>query len=934
MIRTLLWKEYREQRTIALALLVFAMGLPTLVQLFVEPADAHDTPFSNMAIAIIWLAGLVVGGQAFAGEREGGTQPWLDALPAWRRMIGRTKIAFSLIVLASIAAALFVLGRSTNWARPVHGVEFLGLLTVLGLNGLGCGLLGSTLGRTSLTAIGWGIAAQGVMSLIWLVIGLAAGPTNSEQDTRALTIGGLLSMPLPFAIALYRFQVPDRARRCRSTKSAASRTSWRSMLWLAWRQNRVTVGIIVATGLATAIYVYVSRNLLVWPAFGLAFGIVAGLESFGPDRAGDSQRLFGDRRWPIGRVWWTKFALGFSFALIPVLLQLAFLAFRKFADWQDLAPSHMKADLAQHVWPFVRMDYLLLGPLYGFAVGQFLGMISRKSAVAFVLSALIGSFFVAAWWPSLYFGGLHLWQWAIPPVLLIAATRCLAWTWATGRLSEPKSILEAVGIFALATGAMIGGIAYRTIEVPDRAPPFDVAAFEASLPTPEQNQAILKLTQLLRQFRAEVQDPTFKIRRTGESDPQWNWLIRAQKCVVAQSWPTEDGELSRKLDEFAKLPFIGNLRTAVALPFGMAEFSGGKIGATDYQQLGAATYLASAVAARSLQLATRGEAAAAFDLLFVVLEFGRHLQSRAENEVFVSGIVIEQTALRLFPIVARSSGGDNRLLRDVTAQMDKMDQSSPPVADTIKISYLIALQTIRNGGVAPNSASSETWTPRRLAAMAPWEITRSVHVINATIAGFLRTEALSYPEAIDRIGDGPKSLYIMEHWLSAWTPVKPRSIAEFQDLRDWVLSSFGQQAGFPTSQVLIQSQVTRTLRRAVILQIALVAYRAENHEPAAKLGDLVPSYLSGLPQDPYSEQPFSYRVSAGEQIAMYPAKSPDAGIGTTLVPAGVGILWSVGGDIRDDGGFVNHASPWGAIQFHPGRDLIFLVPEVRQNKGP
>ncbi|HEY8504448.1 MAG TPA: hypothetical protein VIL46_07675, partial [Gemmataceae bacterium] len=168
-----------------------------------------------------------------------------------------------------------------------------------------------------------------------------------------------------------------------------------------------------------------------------------------------------------------------------------------------------------------------------------------------------------------------------------------------------------------------------------------------------------------------------------------------------------------------------------------------------------------------------------------------------------------------------------------------------------------------------------------------------------------------------------------------------------------------------------------TLRRAALLEVALRLYQAETGKPAESLEQLVPKYLPEIPTDPYSGHPFRYRLSQGETIesdrevepipveggmgmmapggegAAAPGEAeplppgvvpgPGAGMGGMMagpgmmgmagtpgptrelikVPAGQGILWSVGPDRRDDGGhrmLKFHVPEWN------GEDWIFLVP--------
>ncbi len=124
-------------------------------------------------------------------------------------------------------------------------------------------------------------------------------------------------------------------------------------------------------------------------------------------------------------------------------------------------------------------------------------------------------------------------------------------------------------------------------------------------------------------------------------------------------------------------------------------------------------------------------------------------------------------------------------------------------------------------------------------------------------------------------------------------------------------------------------------------------YQAKNRgKPPATLDDLVPRYLPALPIDPFDGKPFRYRVSRGDKLAwgkeeppipppgpqgpmpagplppVMPAAPPLPPL-VQIVPAGQAILWSVGEDLRDDGGKRGENNGFGPST---GTDLIYLVP--------
>jgi hypothetical protein len=117
-----------------------------------------------------------------------------------------------------------------------------------------------------------------------------------------------------------------------------------------------------------------------------------------------------------------------------------------------------------------------------------------------------------------------------------------------------------------------------------------------------------------------------------------------------------------------------------------------------------------------------------------------------------------------------------------------------------------------------------------------------------------------------------------------------------------------------------------TRRRAALLSVALRLYQAENGRAAPSLDALKPAYLPALPADPYDAagRPFRYRVSGGEVVCMrwLDTHTGQWRTGRRRLPAGHGILWSVGPDGRDDGG---HCDEPGAAQSDPGCDRIYVV---------
>ncbi len=99
-------------------------------------------------------------------------------------------------------------------------------------------------------------------------------------------------------------------------------------------------------------------------------------------------------------------------------------------------------------------------------------------------------------------------------------------------------------------------------------------------------------------------------------------------------------------------------------------------------------------------------------------------------------------------------------------------------------------------------------------------------------------------------------------------------------------------------------------------EVAVALFQLRNGAPPRTLAELVPKYFpEGLPVDPYSGQPFHYRVSAGEDI-----------VNIGAVRVGQAVLWGVGPDGVDDGGKKDGVRLGDGAKEPAGFDLITVIP--------
>src|SRR5439155_6427987 len=64
------------------------------------------------------------------------------------------------------------------------------------------------------------------------------------------------------------------------------------------------------------------QPVLIWPALALTAGVLAGVTAFVDEQSNGSARFWGERRLPLGRVWFVKIAIHAGFAAFLVVLLL------------------------------------------------------------------------------------------------------------------------------------------------------------------------------------------------------------------------------------------------------------------------------------------------------------------------------------------------------------------------------------------------------------------------------------------------------------------------------------------------------------------------------------------------------------------------------------------------------------------------------------
>jgi len=966
MILTFAWKEIREHRaiwiTMAILTVVLGIGLGRLIS-----ANDPRAAIGSAAVTILGLAavyGVVCGAMMLAGEQETGTLVFLDVFLGSRAKLWLIKFflgaVFVLTQALTVAAGLVYLEQAIpDWGLSILGISsrqliagpnaaasrhflWFFILPAITLEAYAWGLLGSALSRRVLS--GAAIAALAAAP-VWLISVFTPPPVFlGVRIVVALLVLGvsliqfILSLgqtPLGASMPLERS--PNRRREFLDRFDRLARDDWEraadyepipaailvaedaphveagrpvgvappplpplrrrqthedagspfaALLWLsfqqAWAFVLILLGVCVVVGMSLPF-----NGQVVWPFATLLIGVACGTATFGPEQRDLSYQFLSAQHFPLQSIWRFKVAFWFGAALLAVgFLVLGggiALSFQALTQARRFGPQfdgpHFRFGTLRHILGPVL--FFSVWAVYGFVAGHLFVWLCRKTLLALALSISAALVALGLWLPSLLCGGMAGWQVWLPPLAGLVAASLLVRAWAGGRIKDrrPLALLFACAAVIVLWVAVTIGI--RVWTLPHVGAPLDRVAFRASIPTAAANAGGQKIQEALADFRAA---------------------------------PLAESAWLQRLDE------------ANRLPLGIIESPPGDGQTPLLRHLPDAESMARRLRDRAAAKQRDGDHAAAFEHLSQILLLSRSMRAKAPLESYLVGIKMEEVAFDGLNHWFTNAKPNAPLLRKVLDVLKRHAAETPPPLECLQT------ECFRAGGILANPSAwnfaggpgrlPEPWLINGISLSLdfPWEAERSTRIWQLVWAGLFRTLETPYSElstSFEPPPGSPVTRTILRGWLApkagpaaAWSDADVAALLDASWLADERLFTLALPLRFESTR-------SRWRTDAALLKTALALYRLEEGKNAPDLAALTPKYLPTLPVDPYTNAPFGYRISAGENI-------PQVG---PVLP-GQPILWCAGPDHVNDGGRI-HGDRWtddNPQWFRGGLDLVAVVP--------
>ncbi len=883
------WKEYRGQRALWLAIALFAVVLMVLVTAAALIDDQPIPVFALFAVALGMpvLYALGSGATLFAAEHETETYAFQRSLPvsAWRLLTG--KLGFSLASVVVLPPLLWLTALAFAGGKlpraDDHLVLWLGgittLLEVFAWAVFFSLLLGRVLWAVVLASIVPCLFSFALLPRLFLFVPIGTLGAPFDDYTATLPVRVLVAI-LVFAVDIWlgrrwlrEYPMPwSRPRASRRQKASTAdhvRTERASrglvlgrLVWQSWRQSRASIALILGGFAAISaclilIVVHEGGEALNMPLvlFPLA-ACVMGSCVYWADQRKQQFRFLTERGIGPRTAW-------FSRQIVWICAVLAWLSISLVCIGVEMTRSssmfHLESVEARYNPSMfagfqMRRDALDivfatlgLGVLF-YSVGQACSLLLRSGILALAVG-MFCSVMVGTWAATMWTLHVPLW-FAVAPIPLIAIWA--SWLRAPDWLSERtrwRARLKLVFSLALPLAAVLAVTAcFRAYEVP---------IVQLNLPEANPRQPSSDARDTLRMYR-EAWSASESTATKDEAIAKFIEASRREHC-----WFPNAHDLHSPSDAGTMSNDMKNARTLVSHSTRLAEF----------------------VLDSCDSLESEGKFDEAFERHMAVLRFARHLYDRGDLGRQRGADAVEAMALARLPDWAAGSGQRAETIRTALKRLDQeYFVFSPPREYATLDDYLVRCDLLDFDEAAWEMSGAE-WKEKAvfqcLSVVLPCEHVRVKRVSAACMASqFQRIRAARrLLETNGCVRDAVDPLYDRNLQWVRTTPLlwwNPHLLPVHEDWRLELMA------------------VHEVHRRVAHLQLALAAWRAEHGQLPKTLDELVGKELDSLPVDPFTGRPFLYRPEGIPWLAVKSYSLNDPPPKEEAVTAGTPLLWSTG----------------------------------------
>jgi len=870
----LVWKEYRMQRAVWLAMVALTLLVQVLVVVFSraerDSVDWVEPPFA-FALVFSALYALGCGATLFATERETGTYEFQRSVPvSWLRLFA-AKVAWAGLSTLAIIGVLWGLAACVaRWQFPQ--AAYTG--DVWGLFGFG-----------AVELLLWGILFSLVLDQPLVAAILAVATVSTYLHVLAQNTYGFADH-----IACYTAALPWRAaiaagvglvdlwlaRRwfhggrkwlaisvghCVSDEAVAEAalppqpdqpSRWvffGHLLWQQWRQSRglmfaLAVAALPAVG-SGAWYSRTFGSYHPWSelrAVTAAVSLLAGLMGacvFLGDQRREQYRFLAERAARPGAVWLSRQVIW----AVPLVLLAGLLVPYFLVTEADVfgtrvySQSHSYSGLGSlDVRNLIAAMYmggqaleLLVCAFAAYAAGQFCSMFFRSGILAAVFGlALAGGLcFWTLLMRSLY---LSLFWTVLPiPLALVAATRLRTADWILHR-NTLRAWWRPACLVLASTSAVLAAVPWmRVNNIPAMPQPILSAGEYEREPTAEEKETEALYQKARDAYVARPPDPgpaqdNSKTQPEAPPDP---------KLVAAEdgAWVQANRETIARLLAATQRPLgdVGHPPRRRYSPAPTPDFF-------------APTYLLR-TAAHVAQREARLDQAMEYYLAMLRL-------ARYEGYYFPSLFGNDWTEILAYQEIQKWSvlpGQTPARIASLLAQLEKLIPTFPSRCNALKAQYVLARDLIRldpNAVQAVRLDSTDVFWMSLCNRWFPWEQTRALRFLDTLIS-----RELWYCQAMEDPLAG-KGQVTKERWQDICAQ-RHRNLPNPSILPKGFVPELGWGAPLETLQI-------KTLRALVQVVLGLEAWRLAHGRLPDSLKDLVGAYFKQLPDDPSSHGPFGY----------------------------------------------------------------------------